>query len=133
MAQAITGGRFAHLVLNVRDLERSVAFYRMFGGEVGKQRGTNVSIQLSPTSRLLLRHDPEYDPQHGHGNLNHLALDLEGSTDVDEVLAHVRAHGGEPFDGPRPNGRGLIQFRVLDPDGNELELHIAPPEGYAAK
>ena len=127
MAQPITGGQFAHLVLNVRDLERSVAFYRMFGGEVGEQRGTNVPIQLSPSSRLLLRHDPEYDPK-GHGNLNHLALDLEGSTDVDEVLAHVRAHGGEPFDGPRTNGRGHIQFRVLDPDGNELELHVMPPK-----
>lgn len=132
MAQPITGGRYAHLVLNVRDLERSVAFYRMFGGKVGDQRGTNVPIQLSPSTRLLLREDPDYVPQ-SHGNLNHMALDLEGSTDIDEVLAHVRAHGGEPFDGPKINGRGLIQFRVLDPDGNELELHVTPPEGYSPK
>ena len=125
MAQPITGGKFAHLVLNVRDMEKSIAFYRMFGGEIGENRGSNVRVQLSPTSRLLLHHDPEHVPQ-SHGNLNHFALNLEGSSDVEEVLAHVRAHGGEPFDGPRDGGRG-IQFRVLDPDGNELELHINPP------
>ena len=60
--------------------------------------------------------------------LNHLALDLDGSTDIDEVLTHFRAHGGSR-DRPRPNGRGLMQFRVLDPDGNELGLHAAPAEG----
>ena len=128
MAQPITGGTFAHMVLNVRDMERSIAFYKMFGGDVGANTGPNTRVQLSSTSRLLLHHDPEHDPQ-SHGNLNHFALDLEGSTDIEEVLAHVRAYGGEPFDGPQVNGRGLIQFRVLDPDGNEIELHVNPPKG----
>ena len=45
MAQPITGGRYAHLVLNVRDLERSVAFYRMFGGKVGTREA-----RTSPSS-----------------------------------------------------------------------------------
>ena len=126
MAQPITAGEFAHIVLNVRDLDRSIAFYRMFGGEVGDNTGHNVRVQLSPTSRLLLHHDPEHTPQ-AHGNLNHFALDLEGSRDIEEVLEHVRAHGAEPFDGPQINGRGLIQFRVLDPDGNEIELHVKQP------
>ena len=127
MTQPITGGQFAHVVLNVRDMERSIAFYRMFGVAVERRTGPNVRVELSPTARLLLHHDPEHVPQ-SHGNLNHFALDLEGSTDIEEVLAHVRAHGAEPFDGPKVNGRGLIQFRVRDPDGNEIELHVRPPE-----
>ncbi len=85
-------------------------------------------VELSPTARLLLHHDPEHAPQ-SHGDLNHFARDLDGSTDIDEVLVHVRAHGGEPFDGPRVNGRGLIQLRVRDPDGNEIEMHVRPPDG----
>ena len=126
MEQPFTVRQLEHFVINVRDVERSMAFYRMFGGPVEEGSGRNVRVQLGPTTRLLLHHDPEHDPQ-SHGNLNHFALDLEGSTDMEEVLAHVRAYGAEPFDGPRDNGRGAIQFRVLDPDGNEIELHFKQP------
>ena len=126
MEQPFTVVQLDHFVINVRDVERAVAFYRMFGGKIGENAGRNVRVELGPNTRLLLHYEPDYVPQ-GPGNLSHFALDLEGSAGIGAVLDHVRAYGGEPFDGPRDNGRGAIQFRVLDPDGNEIEMHIIKP------
>ena len=125
MQRPFTVDSLDHMVLHVRDIEKSVAFYRMFGGDEIDvvAGGGNTRVPLGPTQRLLLCHDPNYvaPPQ---GNLNHFSLVLDGSRPIDEVLDYVRAHGAEPYDGPKDNGRGYVQFRVNDPDGNEIELRI---------
>ena len=123
MEPPFTVRQFDHFVLHVRDLERSVAFYRMFGGTVGESGGRNTPVSLGPATRVLLHHDPDYEPQ-GQGNLEHFALVLDGSRDIEELLDYVRAHGAEPFDGPMENVKGFTQFRVRDPDGNEIELRV---------
>ena len=122
MRQPLKVKQLDHFVLHVRDLEKSVAFYRMFG-ELGKSPSPNTPVLLGPTTRLMLHHDPEYMPQ-GEGNLQHFALVIEDARNVQDVLDYVRAHGAEPFDGPRDTGHGYTQFRVQDPDGNEIELRI---------
>ncbi len=122
MDQPFTVGEFNHFLLHVRDLERSIAFYRMFG-PVEEVPGRNTPVDLGPATRLLLHHDPSYEPPE-RGNLDHFALVLEGSPDVQAVVEHVRAHGAEPFDGPRDDGRGYTQFYVRDPDGNQIEMRI---------
>ena len=83
----------------------------------------NTPVCLGPTTRLLLKVDPNYVPQ-SQRNLDHLSLLLETPGDISEVVEYVRAHGGEPFDGPRDMGRDFRQFRVLDPDGNEIEIRV---------
>jgi catechol 2,3-dioxygenase-like lactoylglutathione lyase family enzyme len=114
-----------HIVFPVRDLKKSVDFYRMFGGQVSEQvGGGNTPIALGPVTRLLLHVDPDYVPLGTSGNLQHFALLLRTPGDVNEVLDYVRAHGGQPFDGPKDMGRGFVQFRVLDPDGNEIEVRV---------
>lgn len=122
MEQPLTVGEFNHFLIHVRDLERSMAFYRMFG-PVEPVPGRNTPVRLGPATQLLLHHDPSYKPA-AQGNLDHFAIVLEGSPDVQSVVDRVRAHGGEVFDGPRDDGRGYTQFYVRDPDGNQIEMRI---------
>lgn len=113
-----------HIVLPVRDLEKSVAFYRMLsGGADTRGGGRNTPVPFGPVTRILLQHDPDYVRQ-PKGNVDHMALVLSGAGSLDEVLDYVRAHGVEPFDGPTDRGEGFVQFRVLDPDGNEIEVRV---------
>lgn len=114
-----------HIVLRVRDLEKAVGFYEMFGGRPEASSGAiNTPMVLGPTTRVLLHHEPDYVPSADGANLQHFALHLEATGDIEELLDYVRAHGAEPFDGPKDMGRGWVQFRVLDPDGNEIELRV---------
>ena len=122
MEQPLRVVEFNHFLLHVSDLERSKAFYRMFG-PVEEIPGRNTPVALGPATQLLLHHDPEYKPP-SQGNLDHFAIVIEGSPEVQDVVDHVRAHGGEPFDGPRDDGRGYTQFYVRDPDGNQIEMRI---------
>ena len=79
-------------------------------------------VELGQT-RLILHHEPDLGPK-VPGNLNHFAVVLEGAKDVEGVLAFMREYGAEPFDGPRANNTGRTQFRVNDPDGNEIEIQL---------
>ncbi len=121
MEQPFTVAEVAHIQMNVRDIAKSVAFYQMFDPQTG-ETPDRVRVQLGPQTRLILRHEP--DLVQGPGALNHFAVVLEGAKDVEPVLAFMRAHGAEPYDGPRANTRGRMQFRVNDPDGNEIEVQL---------
>ncbi len=120
MEQPFKVAEVAHIQMNVRDIEKSLAFYRMFDPQAG-ETPDRVRVALGPQTRLILVHEPELGQ--GPGALNHFAVVLEGG-DVEPVLAFMRAHGAEPYDGPRKNTRGRTQFRVNDPDGNEIEVQL---------
>jgi catechol 2,3-dioxygenase-like lactoylglutathione lyase family enzyme len=113
-----------HIVLRVRDLEKSIAFYEMFGGRTQASGAINTPMALGPATRVLLHHEPDYVPQAEGQNLQHFALFISTDGDIDELVDYIRAHGAEPWDGPRDMGRGWVQFRVNDPDGNEIELRV---------
>ena len=121
MDPLFTVERLAHMQMNVSDIEKSVEFYRIFDPEAG-EKGGRVRVELGEQTRLILVHEPNL--KKGPGALNHFAVVLEGAKDVEPVLAFMRAHGAEPYDGPRANTRGRMQFRVNDPDGNEIEVQL---------
>ena len=122
MEQVFTVSQVAHIQLNVRDVEKSLAFYRMFDPTAG-DTPDRARVALGPQTRLILRHEPDLGPK-VPGSLNHFAVVLEGAKDVEGVLAYMREFGAEPFDGPRANNTGRTQFRVNDPDGNEIEVQL---------
>ena len=116
-----------HLVLNVADVERSLAWYRDVLGcrpeRVEEWRRGDVpfpSVRLSETSivDLLAR-------ERTGANVDHFCVVVE-PVDLDQLAASGRfdvVAGPMEVFGARGTGRALY---VRDPDGNTVELRVYP-------
>lgn len=121
-----------HVVLRVRDLERSLAFYAGVLGcseerrlpELGlhQLRAGNALIDLVPIDSKLGRAGGGAPGDSGR-NVDHFALELE-SFDADAIRAHLAAHGVEAGEvAQRYGARGMGPSLYLrDPDANVVEL-----------
>lgn len=116
-----------HVVLNVRDLEASAAFYRdALGmvpvGHMGRALFLAGSEGRTHHELLLIEAGPE--AQRGTLGLNHLALRV-GTSDDDlrAALAALAARGVTPN---RVVDHGGVTHSAYftDPDGNSVELYI---------
>jgi catechol 2,3-dioxygenase-like lactoylglutathione lyase family enzyme len=123
MAPVVKVTELDHLVLDVADVERSLAWYTDVLGlepmRVDEWRRSEIpfpSVRISPSTIIdLLPVDPSGE------NVNHFCLVVE-PTDFDALAA-----GGdvEVVSGPgtRFGARGdATSLYVLDPDGNTVEL-----------
>lgn len=120
---------FDHLVLNVADVERSLAFYvGPLGLEpvnVEEWRAGKVSfpsVRVSPTMIIDLLAAPR-----GEANVDHFCLV------VDPLDWQTVIDGGTPTvvdgPGPRSGARGQAQsIYVRDPDNNTIELRWYPED-----
>ncbi|MEU5772930.1 VOC family protein [Streptomyces venezuelae] len=123
---------FDHLVLNVADIERSLAFYTGPLGldpvRVDEWRAGQVpfpSVRVSPTTIIDLIEGPAGAP--AGSNVDHICLVVE-PLDWQEVI-----DSGEftVVDGPgkRFGARGTaLSLYVNDPDGNTVELRWYPQD-----
>ncbi|RIK47137.1 MAG: hypothetical protein DCC58_00920 [Chloroflexi bacterium] len=119
----------AEIVLNVHDLQASLAFYRdLLGLEVLGSPGP-VFLRVGPgqagiPQMLVLVPLPQgAAPFSAPRTLHHLALEV-APADFDAVLQALRAHGFNPRGGAHP----VVASRTLyidDPDGNEVEIIAA--------
>ncbi len=122
--------RIDHIVLRVRDLDASIAFYRdILGCEVvwRRERLGLVHLRAGASMIDLLRIDGP--PGHaaartGGRNLDHVCLRIEPFDEV-ALVAHLARHGLAPA-GPAAlnfgaEGEGWSLY-LSDPDGNTLEL-----------
>ncbi|MFI6765189.1 VOC family protein [Streptomyces sp. NPDC050355] len=118
---------FDHLVLNVTDVERSLAFYC---GQLGLEpvrvddwragQAPFPSVRVSPTTII----DLVEGPREG-SNVDHLCLVVE-PLDWQEVVdsgEFTVVDGPGPRFGARGEGESLY---VSDPDGNIVELRWYP-------
>ncbi len=122
-------GKIGHVVLNVRDVARSVRFYtEVLGFEVSDI----YPDEMVPGGMAFLRCNPDH---HGialvgsmqapsaSAELNHIAFEVGTLDEVLRARNHLRQNGVEiDFEGRRRAGCQLaVEFR--DPDGHRLEIY----------
>jgi catechol 2,3-dioxygenase-like lactoylglutathione lyase family enzyme len=120
-----------HTNWQVRDLERSLLFYRDVLGlepfgleEYHRGEWPLVSLRVTPTFILHLRPDSSFEPG-PTGGYDHLALVVE--TDTETLARHLRDSGVEierrlqGVVGAQGEGEA---FYVRDPDGYLIELKL---------
>ncbi|API87097.1 lactoylglutathione lyase [Francisella uliginis] len=122
--------RFAHVMLRVKDLDKSIDFYKNILGMSVQKKADNPEYKytlvflgygdISNHTVLELTYnwgDHEYD----HGNaFGHLCMQVE---DVYKACEDVKAKGGivSREAGPVKGGSTVIAF-IKDPDGYQIEL-----------
>lgn len=129
MERPFTIEQIDHVVLFVRDLERSTAFYTMLGGVPRENPGRSTVMTIGKNQRILLHPDPAHEPPGEHNRqVQHLNFLIKGPRTIDQVVDYVKASGVDIYDPPRGEERGILQFRVLDPDGNQIEIRLPTAE-----
>ena len=123
--------RLTHVVLKVKDLERSVAFYHLFCGltVVRDGRPKGHTVWLAPPGRepglpafVLVLYLTEVDC-----HIDHLGFQVEERREVDRIAAEAERLGilAEP---PVDGGGDLGYLTMLrDPDGHLVEFTCGQP------
>ena len=114
----------AHLALNVRDVEKSIDFYRqMLDIEPAKVRTGYAKFDIAnPPLNLTLNQVPFNDK----GALSHLGIQVATTGDVTAVRDAWEAKGLIPRDEKQTTCCYALQDKawVHDPDGNEWEVFV---------
>lgn len=114
----------AHLALNVKDVKKSIEFYRlMLGLEPSKIRTGYAKFDIeTPPLNLTLNENP-FDAR---GALSHLGIQVGSTEDVLALRERWQAAGLRTFDEMGTNCCYALQNKtwVADPDGNEWEAFV---------
>lgn len=126
-----------HIVLNVSDIDRSLAFYTQVLGLKGERvqefkegKAGFPSVRINEHTLIdlnLLKGDQATQHRAGEkaqGNLNHFCLVVE-KEDFSGIVDYLRGHSVPIQQGPvsRWGARGrATSVYFLDPDGNEVEI-----------
>lgn len=130
-----------HIVLNVADVERSVAFYRdVLGLDVERfeeWRAGRIgfpSVRINADTLIDLVRAADAPERGGRAvNLNHFCL-VVGDEALEPIIEHLAAHGVTVHTGPArrwgAHGDGASIY-FADPDGNEIEVRTYAPAALA--
>jgi len=114
----------AHLSLNVKNIESSVAFYqKLFSIEPSKVRQGYAKFDVqNPPLNLTLNENSFKE----RGALSHLGIQVATTEDVLEVKKHWEEVGLVTKDEMQTNCCYALQDKtwVRDPDGNEWEVFV---------
>jgi catechol 2,3-dioxygenase-like lactoylglutathione lyase family enzyme len=115
-----------HLVLTVRDLAATCAFYRdCLGMEVRTFRGGRLALHFGAQKINLHEAGKEFEPKAARPTPGSADLCFLVDVPLDEVTRRLGAHGVAIEEGPveRSGARGPIRsVYCRDPDGNLIEL-----------
>ncbi len=125
-----------HLVVNTRDVEDAVKFYRDVLGmeilrldEFREGKVGFVSARVSPETIIDIRPDPSGEKT--TPNIDHYCLVL-GPTDMKKLHSDLKTKGVRVEEEVRPawgaKGYGE-QFKIWDPEGNKIELRCYDATG----
>ena len=121
MERPYTLDHLDHIVLRVRDLQKSLAFYRMLGAEVGRQVRAGTVASITAGQSIILQERPDYVPAEV-GAVDHINLAIRAS-DIRDVLAYLRSNSAEITREEAAGAAGPTVY-VRDPDGYLLEIRI---------
>ena len=115
----------SHIHLVVRDIERSLRFYRtVFGMEEQFRSGTKMIFLNTPGSDdlITLNEDPAEAELAGvNGGVAHFGFRLQDGADLDAAIAEIEAAGGKLIQRGE-HAPGAPFAYVEDPDGYVIEL-----------
>src|SRR6266700_1376699 len=115
-----------HVVLTVRDLERTCEFYsRVLGMRVVEFQGGRKALQFGGQKFNLHQAGNEFEPKAAVPTPGSIDLCLLTSVPLNDVVEHLRVNRVEIIEGP-VNKTGavgsLLSVYMRDPDGNLIEV-----------
>ena len=115
-----------HLVLTVKDIEKTAAFYTQVLGMQKEVFGEGrVALVFGQQKFNLHQLGKEFEPKADKPTSGSADLCLITDMDIHDAMAHVKAQGVEIIEGivPRTGATGPIQsFYFRDPDQNLIEI-----------
>lgn len=115
-----------HLVLTVRDIERTVRFYvGVLGMSVQTFRGGRVALAFGEQKINLHEAGKEFEPKADAPTPGSADLCFLTETPIVEVVRSLQTQGIPIVDGPviRTGARGpILSVYVRDPDNNLIEI-----------
>ena len=130
-----TINKIDHVVVWVRDLEKSMAFYETLGFEIDQKsleyfragKRPFVAVKAGPHNQIDLRPDPDWVPvEREKGNMQHVNVVLDGIEDIQVLVDELAVRGITPDYGPEVQG-GSWRIDVYDPDNNRIEMALGVP------
>jgi lactoylglutathione lyase len=127
--------RTLHVGLRIADLDRSLAFYTNVGyqvvGEVPETDLGHLTMLKLPDDEFAtieLVHDPNSEPVNPDTRLSHLVIQVNS---MEAALTELAARGIDTEAPTSPDGSDdFLTTRIIDPDGNRIEL-VQWPAGHA--
>lgn len=128
-------GRIDHVVVWVRNLEKSMAFYEKLGFEINQTSLEEhragkipfVAVKAGPFNQIDLRPNPDWVPvEREKGNMQHVNVVVDGITDIQNLVDGLAERGITPDYGPEVQG-GSWRIDVYDPDNNRIEMALGVP------
>jgi lactoylglutathione lyase len=128
--------RIEHVAIWTKDLERLKEFYETYFQATAGPKYFNVTrrfesyfLSFASGTRLELMQMPTVVqcPDDGQGpfvGTSHLAFSVGSKEQVDGMTARLQRDGHQVIEGPRWTGDGYYESRVLDCDGNQIEVTI---------
>jgi catechol 2,3-dioxygenase-like lactoylglutathione lyase family enzyme len=121
----------AHLAINVKDVEKSIDFYRnMLGIEPSKVRTGYAKFDVQNPPLNLTLNQVAFS---GKGSLSHLGIQVATSDDVAAMKAAWEAKGLIAREEMQTTCCYALQDKawVNDPDGNEWEVFVVLEDNLA--
>ena len=124
-----------HVVVWVRDLEKSMAFYEKLGFEINQKSLEEhragkipfVAVRAGPDNQIDLRPNPDWVPvEREKGNMQHINVVVNSITDIQLLIDGLAKHGLTPDYGPEIQG-GPWRIGIYDPDNNRIEMALGVP------
>jgi lactoylglutathione lyase len=128
--------RIEHVAVWANDLERLKDFYcTYFEAQAGskyvnpRRNFESYFLTFASGARMELMRMPAVPAAGPEGatdrlGYTHLAFAVGSSEAVDRLTARLQADGFTVLDGPRVTGDGYYESKVLDPEGNQVELTV---------